>query len=367
MQSSSELPCKRRRLEKVLLVYGSKPPIMNYLAAAFNKRGISVEMVCTDEIHWVDRYLIRVINKILHNLRILSKRSSLFSQHRLAHKNFRSNNLLTACRLFLPDLVLIIRGITIREDVLVHIRQKARLFGWWTIGEERMAEAFSEMHLFDWYFFMNSACISAGAQKGLSHISFLQHSVGPELFRPLEGAQKRIDICFVGNWSAKRQAFIESLCTITDKITVIGGKWRRKNLLNAKVRGCIKGDYIDGTDLVRLYNESKIVLNITDWGFGEGAKRSGVNMRILEVPACGAFLLTDGSRDLSTLITPGKHAAVYEDMADCVKQVQYYLHNDAERESIAGAGCLHVRSNYTYDLVINPIIDKYMELCVKEA
>ena len=37
-------------------------------------------------------------------------------------------------------------------------------------------------------------------------------------------------------------------------------------------------------------------MNITNWGLGEGAKRSGMTMRVLEVPATGAFLLTDGSQ-----------------------------------------------------------------------
>jgi len=157
---------KQTGLKRVLLVYGSQPPIMDYLAAAFQQRRISVEMVYTDKEHWINRSVIRVINKQLHNLRLLPKGKNVFNGNRYAHKNFRSNSVLEACRRFGPDLVLIIRGLTIREDILSQVKQHAQLFGWWTIGEERMDEAFSEMRFFDWYFFMNSSCIEAGAQTG---------------------------------------------------------------------------------------------------------------------------------------------------------------------------------------------------------
>jgi len=35
---------QHRTLKKVLLVYSSKPPIMQYLASALNRKGIAAEM-----------------------------------------------------------------------------------------------------------------------------------------------------------------------------------------------------------------------------------------------------------------------------------------------------------------------------------
>jgi spore maturation protein CgeB len=52
-------------------------------------------------------------------------------------------------------------------------------------------------------------------------------------------------------------------------------------------------------------------------------------------------------------------------MDDCGKLVKYYLNHNEERETIARAGFLHVSANYTYDQVINPIINKYVELSGK--
>ncbi|MCX5717116.1 MAG: glycosyltransferase [Nitrospirae bacterium] len=267
---------------------------------------------------------------------------------------------------FNPDMVLLIRGIGFQNDVLNEIRRNTPLFGWWIEREERIEEALREINLFDWYFFMNSSCVDIGMQKGFSNISLLHHSVDPDAFYPTNNINKEIDICFVGNWSPKRQQFIEALLNITDNIVIYGRKWIKNNFLNPRIKKCVKGKYIDGSALVELYNRSRIVVNITNWGFGEGKKRSGMNMRVLEVPATGAFLLTDGSRDMEAVVTPSKHIAVYESIEDCVKQAKYYLDNAAEREAIAKEGYLHVRTNYTYADVVNRIIDTYNNLTVEK-
>lgn len=355
-----------KTLQKVLLVYSSKPPIMQYLASAFNRKGISTEMVYADANHWFDHYIIHTANKWLHNLHILPKGRNVFSEHPLSHRNYRSSNLIKAYKRFSPDLVLLIRGISFRDDVLMQIKKTTPLFGWWIEKEERMEEAFREINLFDWYYFMNSSCIETGTQRGFLNMSLLRHAVDPDAFYPMDNIEKEFDICFVGNWSPKRQVFIESLLKVTNNIVIYGRKWVKKNLFNIELRRCVKGKYIDGKEMVMLYNKSRIVLNITNWGFGEGKKRSGMNMRILEVPATGAFLLTDGSRDMDAIVTPGRHIAVYESIEDCVRLAKYYLNNTAERELIAKEGCIHVRNNYTYNDVVNHIIDTYHNLTAEK-
>src|SRR3972149_11789499 len=259
-------------LRKVLLVYSSKPPIMKYLASAFNRKGISTEMVYANVNHWFDRYAIHTANKMLHNLCILPKDKSLFSDHPLSHKNYRSSNLWKTYKQFNPDLVLLIRGIGFRHDVLKEIRKSTPLFGWWIEREERIGEALGEINLFDWYFFMNSSCVDITMQRKFLNTSVLHHSVDPGIFHPMNNIEKAIDICFVGNWSSKRQKVIEALLNITGNIVIYGRKWIKKNLLNFRIRKCVKGKYIDGSALVTLYNKSRIVLNITNWGFGEGKK-----------------------------------------------------------------------------------------------
>lgn len=166
----------------------------------------------------------------------------------------------------------------------------------------------------------------------------------------------------MGNWSPKRQEFIEAALEVTPNIAIYGGKWFKKNLTRPSIFRCIKGNYIEGEELVRLYNQSKVVLNVTNWGKGEGVKRSGMNMRVMEVPATGAFLLTDSSRELEDFLSPGRHIAVYEDKNEFLRQLAYYLDHDAERKQIAQCGMEHVCRHYSYDTVVKDIIQTFLNL-----
>jgi spore maturation protein CgeB len=90
-----------------------------------------------------------------------------------------------------------------------------------------------------------------------------------------------------------------------------------------------------------------------------------MNMRIFEVPASGAFLLTDDSRELEEFLRPGEHIGIYGELPDLQAQVRHYLAASDERQAIADKGCEHVRNNYTYDLVAQRVV----EVCrgLKEA
>jgi len=347
-----------RPLKKVLIAYSSKPPIVEYLKKAFAARGVEVEGFYADENHWFDRVVIRHVNKAAHNLRVLPKDRGFFDAHPLRHLNYRSSRLALKVKAFAPEMVLLIRGIRIKEDALREIRKNTGLFGWWIEREERMDEAFAEINFFDHYFFMNSSCVAEGARRGFTNVSLLRHAVDTRAFRSI-GCEKIYDWSFIGNWSLRRQRFIEAAVKVSGNGAIYGPKWRKKNFFNPAVSRLVKGGYIEGGNLTRLYNETKVVLNVTNWGLGEGKKRSGLNMRVLEVPACRAFLLTDGSSDLEAVVTPGLHLGLYEGVEEFASKLAYYLKNGKEREAIAEAGYKHVSSNYTYDHVAGILTDKY--------
>lgn len=343
-------------LKKILIVYSSRPPIVEYLERAFTRLGIEARHVYADDNTWFDRYFIRRLNKLAHNFRILPKSRSLFEQHPLSHRNHRSKSLARSYADFAPDLVLLIRGINFRADVLAATRP---LFGWWIEHEGRIGEALAEIGNYDGYFFMNQSCVQAALDTGYAHASFLAHAVDPEIFRLVSGVQKKYDVSFVGNWSPKRQSYIEAALKVTPNLALYGGKWLRKCWNKPSILKCWKGRYIEGENLNRLYNISRVVLNITNWGKGQGKARSGMNMRVLEVPATGAFLLTDESMEMDSFLIPGIHVGVYYDLDDFPVQLRYYLERDVEREVIASAGLAHVRERHTYDHVAREVVDRY--------
>lgn len=342
------------KIKKVLIAYFPRPPIIEYLKAAFERKGVEAYGYFSDTDNWFDKYVIHYINKTAHNLRLMPKSKDFFKDHPLSHLHYRSQKLLERVEEVSPDLVIIVRGWRFTEEALSKIRQRSMLFGWWIESEERVREPLRELECFDHYSFMNSSCVEEAAKKGFKNISLLHHSVSKDAFYPMD-VPKQYDWCFVGGWSPKRMDYIESALKVSRNAVIYGSKWIKKNPFNRSLYGLVKGAYISGSDLVRLYSSTKVVLNVTNWG-GDGDKRSGMNMRVLEVPACRALLLTDGSKDLRNVVTAGEHVGVYEGMDEFMEKLAFYIKNQDERERIALSGYRHVISNYTYDDVAGQIL-----------
>lgn len=348
-------------LKKILIAYSSNPPIIANLSEAFAKRGIDVDYVLADRNTWFDRWVIRRLNKQLHNLRVLPKGRTLFSDHPLAHKNYRSTALTEKIASFDPDVVLIVRGIAFNHEALARAK---KLFGWWVEKEERTPEALRELNLFDWYFFLAESSVEQAKANGFNNVSYQSHVVNPYRFYEIPGSAKKYDVCFVGNWSPHRQKYIDAVLNVTSNVAIYGRKWRRNNLGNPKVFRSVKGRWIEGEALNSLYNESRIVLNVTNWGAAAGKGRSGMNMRVFEVPASGAFLLTDESREMADYLIPGVHVGIFDesDLPGFEKRLRHYLDNPEERETIAREGYSHVRQKYTYEHAVDKFIGVYDRL-----
>jgi spore maturation protein CgeB len=352
-------------LKNVVMAYHDRPPIMSYLQKAFERKRVSARQFDMNTNHWFDKWVIHTVDKQLWNLRLLPKGRSAFEGHPLKHLQYRSTLAGKLVDEFKPELFLLIRGWRLNEETMQYISKKCTLIGWWLNSDsKKMDEVFSEIHHYDYYFFFNSSGIEEARKRGYENCELLQHAVDPESFYPIKNLSQKYDCCFVGGWSEKRQAVMEKTVEITGEVAIYGSKWGKRNLSNPKILKALKGDYIGGKELVELYNSSRIVLNITTWGT-DAKSRSGINMRVFEVPACGAFLLTDGSRDLENAVTPGKHVVVYEDIQDFEGKLKYYLQNEDARRHIAEQGYNHVIKNHSYDNMVDKIIDAYNK--VKKA
>jgi len=91
----------------------------------------------------------------------------------------------------------------------------------------------------------------------------------------------------------------------------------------------------------QVYTRARIVLN--------HAVQQDVNMRVFEVLATRAFLLTPDVPGLRDLFQDGVHLVTYKDgdVADCLEKIAYYLDRDDEREQIAEAGYQEVLAKHT--------------------
>jgi len=83
--------------------------------------------------------------------------------------------------------------------------------------------------------------------------------------------------------------------------------------------------------MLKAFKKSKIVLN-----FIRKQNLNAHNMRTIEVPACGAFLLTEKTHDqCNVLFKQGESIECFQDIGELVKKIDYYLNNSDKRVQIA--------------------------------
>ncbi len=91
----------------------------------------------------------------------------------------------------------------------------------------------------------------------------------------------------------------------------------------------------------QVYSQSRTVFNCSITG--------DVTMRLFEGTACGALVLTDAvANGLDELFETGREIVVYQNDADLLEKVAYYLSHEEEREAIARAGQRRTLGEHTY-------------------
>jgi len=76
--------------------------------------------------------------------------------------------------------------------------------------------------------------------------------------------------------------------------------------------------------------------------------KGAVNQRVFDVPACGAFLLTDARAQMERLFEPGREVAVYGSVEEIEGLLARYLADPGARGAIAAAGRRRVLAEHTY-------------------
>lgn len=173
-------------------------------------------------------------------------------------------------------------------------------------------------YAYDHVYYVNRVGLEKLRQMGITHSSFLPPATDPTIYKYLPGTEKKHDIVFVGNIYPNRRALLDRL----------KGKF---NVLETKA-------FME--DMVRIFNEAKIVLNL-------GVSNTGYNLRVFEALGCRSFLLTNEINREDLLFEDGKHL-VYFNERNIEDLISHYLKHDDERESIAENGYREVCTKHTF-------------------
>lgn len=105
------------------------------------------------------------------------------------------------------------------------------------------------------------------------------------------------------------------------------------------------------TEMPHVFHSSRINLNISLRSIA-----TGIPLRCMDIIAAGGFLLSNYQADLAEAFVPDTDFVYFEDPADLVAKIRYYLAHDKERARIAAHGLRTLSENYDFPIVFQKIL-----------
>ncbi|MBI4139476.1 glycosyltransferase [Candidatus Woesearchaeota archaeon] len=164
----------------------------------------------------------------------------------------------------------------------------------------------------------------------------------------LENRSFPSDVCMVGTAYGNRIPLMQKF--VGKRLLIAGPGWNKApNELSS-----ISLPPVDLRSMVRLFNQSKIVLN------PHGASKSFImpNPRTFEIPASRSFQLTDAHRDIDSFFRKGKEIIIYKTEEELLELAEYYLSHHDERLKITQASYNRVIKEHTMVHRIREILQR---------
>ena len=161
----------------------------------------------------------------------------------------------------------------------------------------------------------------------------------------------RIDLEAAVLWKRTQRYRLRCIERLADFNTHIHGDDGWKELFDN--HGNLRPSLAYYDELPLFYNLCKINFNATSYQMG-----AAVNQRVFDVPACGAFLLTDRQEALEDVFDVGREVIVFEDPEEIPDLVRFYLENPQKRQLIAASARERVLAEHTYQHRLHRIVEQ---------
>ena len=187
-------------------------------------------------------------------------------------------------------------------------------------------------------------------ESGLYNAIHFPFGCNEQVYRKID-VPKKYDVSFVGGWHPYREWLIKRLEKNGINVKVMGRRWPNGE--------------VDQVGMVRLFNESRINLNLSnsapwDARYLVSSPRAIINRlrskknieqlkaRIFECNGCGSFQLSYYVEGLESYYKLNREVAVYSDPDDLLEKVKFYLKYEELRESIAVSGFERTLKDHTF-------------------
>lgn len=261
----------------------------------------------------------------------------------------RSLQLLQKIKVEKPEVIIIAGGISQILSFPLEFAKKQKCKIIMLNGEDPKLSATSfeknNTHLFDWII-VNDPTHKVGWEKlGAKHVLALPYSgVDEKVYKP-SAIKKDIPLIFIGSLLKDRQAMLAKIKHLRPKIY---GYIPPEIGLSSNLRPFYHGEAW-GKKMINLISRANIAIN-----FSPPHMPIGGNLRLFEIPACGAMQITNHCP--KEWFEPDKEIVVYQNDQDFVSKIEYYLSHEKEAVKIAKAGHARTVRQYTYKKRFGQII-----------
>jgi hypothetical protein len=315
--------------KKVLLTFyfgKNGLPLGHSCADGFQQLGYEVICVNTHQKSFIEKHLFKPFQKFrkLFGLKPINlKEKDWF----WASQTYRERCLEKAIKKHHPDYVLTFNPNPgpYSLDKLISLRNqyKFKLIGWNVDGpySDLIEQSKADAPQFDAYFCMHQYGYSSKDQ--IHYLPAFALDSKRYNFQPQPIIEK---ILFVGAMSPRRIQFLDALADLN--LEIFGTDWSKKGPANLKNK--VKGNSLWGAKLNRAMTESAIVLNISSWN----PIKTGTSLRVIDIPACGAFMLTDETPEFHTIFSNQLKELTFKDPEDLRNKVLLFLKDIQHRENL---------------------------------
>ena len=309
---------------KKILIYGENWPgaLPQLLLVDLARRGYVVEIFDFTDI------LPGIINRSILE-RVQRKLFSEFFTRKIR------TELLKRVQVFLPDLIIVSKGLHLDIETL----EKIRLSGISVVNynpddffnmKNSSASLVEAMGSYDLIVSSRDHLFQKYRDHGARNILYLDWYFVPELHFDHQ-KKKTIPASFVGSWSPSREEFIAQL-----KMTfcIWGGGWEKSSRAFRKLHN-VQNSILSQLEMSAVFNSSQFNLNLLTH---ENSDFS--NLRFFEVPASGGLLLTERNSFSSSHLIDRQECLMFSS----ANEINEIFVGGFDLESIARAGNLRITS-----------------------
>lgn len=324
-------------------IYGGSLPTAHYVRDALLNLEHNVEVMESNKFQ--DSFF--QINKITSDEEHTGQLITLFTR-------FLGEAIAAKAASVKPDIIIAVAQAPLGKEILLRLKTLNIPLVFWFVEDFRILTYWEEIaQYYDYIFTIQKKDFFDKLKSiGIKQCYYLPQACSPSHHCTLTLSDHEIsnygsDLSFMGAGYYNRKVFFQKLIDFNFKIW--GSGWDLSSPIGSLVKK--EGTRVSEKDCVKIYNASKINLNLHSSTFHEGVNPIGdfVNPRTFEIAACGGFQLVDHRSELAELFEAGKEIICFKDIDELRTLIIYYLKNPDERKKIASMGQERAIRDHTFE------------------